>query len=196
MTSQILGLLYFFNGRNFPDWEATTRHVVNATSCHLALSTQPLLILVNGVETDESRKTWTFWEDQDTQAYDNLMLHISADIRKLAVKAKMGNTRELLDWLKMQYDTTSISAAYADIVTINKLQIPGDCDPTPSLNRLLTLFTHLEDNKLVYPEPIRAITLLLKLPPQIEEIACSYNQKTKDTTSLTFATICNDTILN
>jgi len=124
------------------------------------------------------------------------MLHISADIRKLAVKAKMGNTRELLDWLKMQYDTTSISAAYADIVTINKLQILGDCDPTPSLDRLLTLFTHLEDNKLAYPEPIRATTLLSKLPPQIEEIACSYNQKTKDATSLTFATICNDTILN
>jgi len=124
------------------------------------------------------------------------MLHISADIRKLAVKAKMGNTRELLDWLKMQYGITSISAAYADIITINKLQIPGDCDPTPSLDRLLALFTHLEDNKLAYPEPIHAITLLSKLPPQMEEIACSYNQKTKDTTSLTFATIHNDTILN
>jgi len=39
------------------------------------------------------------------------------------MKAKMDNTRELLDWLKMQYSTTSISATYADIVTVNKLQI-------------------------------------------------------------------------
>jgi len=124
------------------------------------------------------------------------MLCISADIRKLAAKAKMDNTRELLDWLKMQYGTTSISATYADIVAINKLQIPGDCDPTPSLDRLLALFTCLEDNKLAYPKPICTVTLLLKLPPQMEEIACSYNQKTEDTTSLTFATIHNDTILN
>jgi len=73
---------------------------------------------VNGVETDESHRTWTLWEDQDAQAYGNLMLRISANIRKLAIKAKMDNTRELLDWLKMQYGTTSISAAYADIVAI------------------------------------------------------------------------------
>jgi len=130
---------------------------------------------VNGIETDKSHRTWTLWEDQDAQAYGNLILHISADIRKLAVKAKMNNTRELLDWLKTQYGTTSISAAYADIVAINKLQIPGDCDPTPSLDRLLALFTCLEDNKLAYPEPICTITLLLKLPLQMEEIACSYN---------------------
>ena len=61
---------------------------------------------------------------------------------------------------------------------------------------LLVLFTCLEDNKLAYLEPIYAITLLSKLSPQIEKIAHSYNQKTKDTTSLTFTTIHNDTILN
>jgi len=96
----------------------------------------------------------------------------------------------------MQYGTTSISTTYTDIVTVNKLQIPGDCDPTPSLDRLLTLFICLEDNKLAYPEPIHAITLLLKLSPQMKEIACSYNQNTEDTTSLTFVMIHNDAILN
>jgi len=102
-------------------------------------------------------------------------LHISANVRKLAIKAKMNNTRELLNWLKTQYGITSISATYADIVTVNKLQISGDCDLTPSLDRLLALFMHLEDNKLAYPEPIRAVTLLSKLPSQIEKIAYSYN---------------------
>jgi len=103
------------------------------------------------------------------------MLCISADIRKLAAKAKMDSTRELLDWLKMQYGTTSISATYADIVAINKLQIPGDCDPIPSLDRLLVLFMCLKDNKLAYPEPIHAVILLSKLSSQIKEIAHSYN---------------------
>jgi len=102
-------------------------------------------------------------------------LHISANVKKLAIKAKMVNTRELLDWLKTQYGTTSISATYADIITINKLQISGDCDPTPSLDRLLALFMHLEDNKLAYPEPICAVTLLSKLSSQMKKIACSYN---------------------
>jgi len=60
-------------------------------------------------------------------------------------------------------------------VAVNKLQIPGDCDPTPSLARLLALFMCLENNKLAYPKPIHTITLLSKLLPQMEEIACSYN---------------------
>ena len=130
---------------------------------------------MNGIETDKSHRTWTLWEDQDAQVYGNLILHISANVRKLAIKAKMNNTRELLNWLKTQYGITSISATYADIVTVNKLQISGDCDLTPSLDRLLALFMHLEDNKLAYPEPIRAVTLLSKLPSQIEKIAYSYN---------------------
>jgi len=121
------------------------------------LSTQPSPILVNGIETDKSHRTQTLWEDQNAQAYSNLMLCISADIRKLAVKAKIDNTRGLLNWLKMQYGTTSISAVYANIIVVNKLQIPGDCDPTSSLDRLLALFTCLEDNKLAYLESIRAI---------------------------------------
>jgi len=40
------------------------------------------------------------------------------------------------------------------------------------------------------------MTLLAKLPPQMEEIACSYNQKTIDVTILTFAMIHNDAIIN
>lgn len=40
------------------------------------------------------------------------------------------------------------------------------------------------------------MTLLAKLPPQMKEIACSYNQKTIDMTSLTFVTICNDAIMD
>jgi len=40
------------------------------------------------------------------------------------------------------------------------------------------------------------MTLLAKLPPQMEEIARSYNQKSSDTLSLFFAAIRNDVILN
>jgi len=38
--------------------------------------------------------------------------------------------------------------------------------------------------------------LLAKLPSQIKEIIYSYNQKTIDAMTLTFATICNDAIIN
>ena len=62
--------------------------------------------------------------------------------------------KNLLDWLKTQYRTTSISAVYTDIVAIDKLQVPGDCDLTPTINKLLVLFTWLEDNKLVYTEVV------------------------------------------
>jgi len=97
ITSQILGLLYSFDGCDFLDWKATACHVINATGCCLVLSTQLSPILVNSVETDDFCRTWTLWEDQDTQAYSNLILHISADIMKLAVKAKINNTRKLLN---------------------------------------------------------------------------------------------------
>ena len=98
------------------------------------------------------------------------MLCISADIKNLATKAKRDTTKDLLDQLKTQYGITSISATYSDIVTINKLRIPGDYNPTSTLDKLLSLFTHLEDNKLIYTKAIHAITLLAKLSLQIEEI--------------------------
>jgi len=124
------------------------------------------------------------------------MLCISSDVRNLAVKAIMDTTKNLLDWLKTQYGTTSISAAYTNVVIVNKLQVPGDCNPMPTIDKLLALFMQLEDNKLVCTEAVRAMTLLAKLPPQMEEIACNYNQKTIDAMTLTFATIHNNAIIN
>ena len=134
----------------------------NATGCWMVLGTKLSLILVNNAETDDSSRARDNWDNQNSQAYGNLMLCISADIRNLATKAKRDTTKDLLDWLKTQYSTTSISAAYSDVVAIDKLRIPGDCDPTPTLDKLLSLFTHLEDNKLIYTEAICAMTLLAK----------------------------------
>jgi len=51
------------------------------------------------------------------------MLYISPDIRILAVKAQMQDTKKLLDWLKIQYSTMSTSAAYTDVITVNKLSV-------------------------------------------------------------------------
>jgi len=68
------------------------------------------------------------------------MLHISTNIRNLVTRAKRDTIKDLLDWLKTQYSTTSIFAAYSDVVTIDKLRIPGDCDPTLTLDKLLSLF--------------------------------------------------------
>jgi len=119
----------------------------------------PSPILVNNTETNDSSRARDNWDNQNSQAYGNLMLRISADIRNLATKAKRDTTNDLLDWLKTQYGTTSISAAYSDVIAVNKLRISGDCDPTLTLDKLLSLFTHLEDNKLIYMETIHAMTL-------------------------------------
>lgn len=86
--------------------------------------------------------------------------------------------------------------SYTDVVVVDKLQVPGDCDPTPMIDKLLALFMQLEDNKLVYTEAVWAIILLSKLPPQIEKIAQSYDWKTIDAMTLTFVTICNNAIMN
>jgi len=144
------------------------------------------------------------------------MLYISADIRNLATKVKRDTTKNLLDWLKTQYSTTSISATYSDIITVDKLRIPGDYDPTSTLDKLLSLFMCLEDNKLIYTEAICVMTLLMKLLSQIKEIMQSYHHRwkrlCKATTVdkryhaklqfkvlrcfLSFAAIHNDVILN
>jgi len=57
---------------------------------------------------------------------------------------------------------------------------PHSCHHCPGYN-----------NKLVYIEAVQAMALLAKLPPQMEEIMCSYNQKTINTMTLTFVTIHN-----
>ena len=124
------------------------------------------------------------------------MLRIFPDIRKLIVQAWKKSTKDLLEWLKTQYSTTTISAAYTDVIAINKLFISGDCNPTLAIDKLRTLFTHLEDNKLIYPEPLWAVTLLSKLPAQMEEIARNYNHKIANATSLTFSAIRDDAIMS
>jgi len=197
MSSQTLNHLRTFDGRDLADWDATARYIINATGCHMALGAQPSPTFdEKGNETEDSHKARENWEDQNAKAFGNLMLRISPDIRKLIVQARKESTKDLLEWLKTQYGTTTISAAYTDVIAINKLFIPGDCDPTPVIDKLRALFTRLEDNKLIYPEPLRAVTFLSKLPAQMEEIARNYNRKTADATSLTFSAIRDDAIMS
>jgi len=136
----------------------------------MVLGTKPSLILINNAEMDDLSRARDTWNNQNSQAYNNLMLCISTNIRNLTTKAKRDTTKDLLDWLKTQYSTTSISAAYSDVIAIDKLRISGDCNPTPTLDKLLSLFTHLENNKLIYTEAIHVITLFVKLLLQMEEI--------------------------
>jgi len=82
------------------------------------------------------------------------MLHISPDIRNLSIKAQMQDTKKLLNWLKTQYGTTSISATYTNTIAINKFFVPGDYNSTPTIDRLLAPFTHLENNKFIILEPV------------------------------------------
>jgi len=91
---------------------------------------------------------------------------------------------------------TSISTTYTNAATVDKLQVIRDCDLTSTINKLLALFMQLENNKFIYPELIQAMMLLVRLLSQVEEIAHSYNSKITDATSLTFAAICNDIIIN
>lgn len=160
MSSQTINLLHIFDGHNFTEWNTTARHVINATGCCIALNSKPLPVLVNSVETDESIRVQDNWDDQDTKTYSNLMLRISPDIRNLAVKTKIQDTKKLLDWLKTQYSTTSISAAYTDAIAVNKLFVLGDCNPTSTIDRLLALFTCFENNKFIIPKLVQAMTLL------------------------------------
>jgi len=120
----------------------------------MVLGVKPSPITANNIETEESCRARENWDNQNSQAYSNLMLDISPDIKNLTVKARMDTTKNLLDWLKTQYGTTSISTIYTDLVTVDKLQVPGDCNPMPTIHKLLALFTQLEDNKLVYTEVV------------------------------------------
>ena len=134
-----------------------------------------------GNETEDSHKAHENWEDQNAKAFGNLMLWISLDIRKLIVQAWKESTKDLLDWLKTQYSTATISAAYTDVIAVNKLFIPGDCNPTLAIYKLCALFTCLKNKKLIYPELLWAVTLLSKLLAQMEKITRNYNCKTADT---------------
>ena len=100
MTSQTLNLFCTFNSHDFTEWETTTQHVINATGYQMALGVRPSLIYVNNIETDDSRKAQENWENQNSQAYGNLMLRISANIRNLATQVGRDTTKDLLDWLK------------------------------------------------------------------------------------------------
>ena len=137
----MLSLLRKFNGQNFTEWDATVHHVVNTMGCQMALGIKPSPVITNNVETEESYRARENWDNQNSQAYGNLMLCISPNVRNLTVKARMDTMKNLLDWLKIQYKTTSISAAYTDIVIVDKLQVLGDCDPMPTIDKLLALFT-------------------------------------------------------
>jgi len=155
MSSQTLNYLYTFDGHNLANWDAIVYYIINATGYHMALGAQPSLTFdEKGNKTEDSHKACENWEDQNAKAFGNLMLQIFLDIRKLIVQAQKKSTKDLLEWLKTQYSTTTISAAYTDVIAINKLFIPGNCDPTPVIDKLCTLFTRLEDNKLIYSEPL------------------------------------------
>jgi len=84
----------------------------------MALGVKTSPIITNNIKTEESCRARVNWDNQNSQTYGNLMLHISPDIRNLTVKVRMNTMKNLLDWLKMQYGTTSISAAYTNVIVI------------------------------------------------------------------------------
>jgi len=97
MTSQTLSLLHTFDGHDFTEWKTTAQHVINATGCQIVLGVRPSPIYMNNIEMDDSRRAQENWKNQNFQAYGNLMLCISADIRNLATKVGRDTTKDLLD---------------------------------------------------------------------------------------------------
>ena len=67
----------------------------------MALGIKPSPVIANNVETEESYRARENWDNQNSQAYGNLMLCISPNVRNLTVKAKMDTMKNLLDWLKI-----------------------------------------------------------------------------------------------
>jgi len=61
------------------------------------LGIKPYPVVANNIETEESCRARENWDNQNSWAYGNLMLHISPDIRNLAVKARINTTNTLLD---------------------------------------------------------------------------------------------------
>ena len=79
-------------------------------------------------------------------------------------------TSSLIAALKAEYSTPRISGAFALFKELLDIKITQFSHPTPSLNKVGILFTHLKSTGYKFPKIIQAMLLLAKLPPSMDII--------------------------
>ena len=119
------------------------------------------------------------WEDQNSQTLGAMRLQISDDI----IHRYQNETTASTLWhiLKEEYGKPGVITIYLNFKEALELTIPPNKNPTPIVDRLITLFAKLAEEEVEVEEHLQVMILLAKFPPYMKFLAQTICQSKKVT---------------
>jgi len=115
------------------------------------------------------------WEDVNSRARGNINLRLhSAIIYKYKGIYDAGI---LWNTLKAEFGSPGIAATYKEFKAAIELTIPENSDPSLAVNKLIGHFARMEEAKCPFPEHLRCLIFLTKLPSNMNSLAQLITQK-------------------
>ena len=118
---------------------------------------------------DNECSLYIAWTKANLIIIGSIKLHLS-DSLKGKYQTQTTNAG-LISVLKTEYAAHRISGAFALSKELLDMKVAQSSHPIPSINKVAMLFTHLESAGHKFPENIRAMLLLTKLPPSMNIVA-------------------------
>jgi len=115
------------------------------------------------------------WEDTNSQARGNINLRLHSAI---VYKYKhIYDAGILWSTLKAEFGSPGITATYKEFKAAIELTIPENSDPSLTVNKLIGHFARMEEAKCPFPEHLRCLIFLTKLPSNMNSLAQLITQK-------------------
>ena len=115
------------------------------------------------------------WEDLNSKARGNINLRLHS-----AIVYKYKNVTDAGILWRSLYDEfghPGIAATYKEFKAAVNLTFPNNADPSLAMNKLMGHFTHMEEAKCPFPEHLRCLIFLTKIPPSMNQLLQLITQK-------------------
>ena len=108
------------------------------------------------------------WTKANLTIISSIKLQLSESLK--AKYQSKDVAKDLIKALKDEYSTPRISSTFTLFKELLSTHIAWSSYPVPSLNKVITLFSHLDAAGYKFPANIQAMLLLAKLPPSMDVI--------------------------
>jgi hypothetical protein len=148
--------------------------------------------IVDFLEADEEKEV-DEWEEMNAKALGSIRLRLHHSIQ---YKFKdLPTAKELWGALESEYGKPGLSSVYVELKAAMDTVIPGDSDPSLSIDKFVTHFGRLSESKVLISDQAQALILLAKLPRSMDNIAQQFCQ-TDDIDGVDLAKVRRQIILS
>ena len=174
MSSTLQTFVPVLDGTNYQQWAASMQsYLMSQGQWRCVIKDAPAPVKgEDNVVTNQT--TIDDWEANTSKAVGNIRLRLHHTI------AYQYNTEEsakaIWEALQEKYGRPGVSRAFLEFKGTMETIIPGNQDPSPAIDKMMSHFACLKDIDFEVPEKVQAMMYLMKAPQNMETIVQIFAQ--------------------